>query len=190
VETLTNVPLIVSKGADWYRSLGTPQSAGTKLFCISGDVAWPGIVEAPMGIPLAEILSVSGAGELKAALVGGASGRLVPASDFSRRLCYEDLSPGAGALIAIGKDRSIRDLTANLMAFFEHESCGECVPCRIGTARAREILAGEGDTERPVIEVLRSLGETMVDASRCGLGQTACLVLLDALRLFPEEFEE
>lgn len=189
VETLASVPLIVARGASWHKTLGTEQSPGTKLFSVSGDVGRPGIIESPLGTPLDVILSEAGAGELKAVLVGGTSGRLVPARDFGRRLCYEDLSPGAGAIIAIGKNRSVRELVANLMAFFEQESCGECVPCRIGTVRAREILSGGRDTEQPIVEVLRSLGEALADSSRCGLGQTAPIALLDALAAFPEEFE-
>jgi len=189
VETLANVPLIIMRGAEWFKSLGTEESPGAKLFCVSGDVERPGIIEAPLGISLGEILSEAGAGEVKAALVGGASGRLVSPADFGRRLCFEDLNPGAGAVIAIGRDRSIRKLATNLMAFFEHESCGECAPCRIGTARAGEILSGEWDGRGPSADILRSIARTLTDASRCGLGQTAAVALLDAIKMFPEEFE-
>lgn len=187
VETLANIPFIVARGSEWYKALGTKESSGTKLFCVSGDAGNPGIIEAPLGTSLADILSEAQAREPKAVLVGGASGRLVPPKDFGGRLCYEDLSPGAGAIVVIGKERSIRDLAANLMAFFERESCGECAPCRIGTARAREILAGETDAQEA--QALNSLGVVLSDTSRCGLGQAASTALLDAITLFPEEFE-
>jgi [NiFe] hydrogenase diaphorase moiety large subunit len=189
VETLSLVPLIVARGADWFAGLGTPKNRGTKLFPVSGDVERPGVIEAPFGTSLDAVLSEAGAGELKAALVGGASGRLVPADQFGRNLCEEDLPPGAGSIIAIGRDRSIRDVCANLMAFFDHESCGECAPCRIGTARANEILAGKRSTDEPTVDALRRLGETLVDCSRCGLGQTAPRGLLDALQFFQKEFD-
>ncbi|MDO8589630.1 MAG: NAD(P)H-dependent oxidoreductase subunit E [Armatimonadota bacterium] len=189
VETLASVPFILARGAEWYKGLGSAESPGVKLFSVSGDVERPGVIEAPLGIPLADILSEAGAGELKAALVGGASGRLVSAEEFGRRLCYEDLSPGAGAIIAVGANRSVRELATNLMAFFEEESCGECAPCRIGTARAREILAGELRVDGALAEVLSSMGKTLASASRCGLGQAAPNALLDAIRLFPGEFE-
>ncbi|MDO8682669.1 MAG: NAD(P)H-dependent oxidoreductase subunit E [Armatimonadota bacterium] len=189
VETFANVPLIIANGPQWYAEAGTTESPGTKLFSVSGDVTRPGIIEAPFGTPLLDVLKEAGAVELKAALVGGASGRIVPPEDFGRRLCYGGLSPGAGAIIAIGKDRSLRDLATNLMTFFEHESCGECAPCRIGTARAREILAGEQASKEGLSAALQSLGETLANVSRCGLGQTAPGALFDMLRLFPEEFE-
>lgn len=183
VETLANVPLIVSRGAEWFAGLGTPESGGTKLLSVSGDAAAPGVIEAPFGLRLSEVLDEAGAGASIAALVGGASGRLIPRRDFDRRLCFEDLSPGAGAIIPVGEDRSIRELVSNLMAFFEHESCGECSPCRIGTARAHELLDRGGDPA-----ILQSLGETMAASSRCGLGQSAPTALLDALEAFPEQF--
>jgi formate dehydrogenase len=91
-------------------------------------------------------------------------------------------------MIAIGKDRSIKDVTANLMAFFEHESCGECAPCRIGTVRSRQALDGSRQITGSLTDVLKSVCKTMKDGSRCGLGQSAPNALLDALRLFPEEF--
>jgi NADH:ubiquinone oxidoreductase subunit F (NADH-binding) len=188
VETLASIPLIMARGADWYKTLGTPKSPGTKLFSVSGDVSRPAVIEAPLGTPLQDILAESGAGDLKAALIGGASGRLIPAGDFGRKLCYEDLSPGAGAIIGIGMNRSIRDLMANLMAFFRHESCGECAPCRIGTARAWEILTSERTADDSPAEALGSIGAVLADASRCGLGQTAPVALLDAIELFPDEF--
>jgi len=188
VETLSLAPLIISRGSEWFRGLGTEESRGVKLFSVSGDVKRPGLIEAPLGMTLSEILDEAEASDVKAALVGGASGTLVPTSEFGRKLCYEDLNPGAGAIIAIGEDRSMRDVVTNLMEFFEHESCGECAPCRIGTARAREILAGARQAGGAA-ETLRSIGETLVNASRCGLGQTASSALLDALRLFPDEFE-
>jgi [NiFe] hydrogenase diaphorase moiety large subunit len=189
VETLANVPLIAARGAAWYKGLGTERSSGTKLFSVSGDVAKPGVIEAPFGVTLADILSEAGAGDLKAVLLGGASGCMVPAEQFGRRLCYEDLTPGAGAVIAIGRHRSVRELATNLMAFFEHESCGECTLCRIGTARARAILAGELVVNEPVAEVISSICRALAAASRCGLGQSAPNALLDAIKFFPSEFE-
>lgn len=188
VETLANIPLIVARGSEWFRSVGTAKSTGTKLFCVSGDVERPGIVESPMGVSLSEILAEAGAGELKAALVGGASGRLVAPGDFDRKLCYEDLPPGSGAIVAIGRDRSIRGVAANLMEFFSDESCGECSICRIGTARMAELLSGLRAVEGSRQEALRSVCGALADGARCGLGQAASVALLDALRLFDEEF--
>jgi len=189
VETLASVSLIALNGASAYASDGTAQSPGTKLFSVSGDVADPGLLEAAYGLTVQEVLDWAGGGkdgrQVKAALIGGPAGRLVPAQQFERSLSYEDIPPGAGAVVAIGEQRSIRKIAANIMGFFAHESCGFCAPCRIGTKRLEEMLNGDApfdaESARRITQVLRA-------TSRCGLGQAAANALDDALLYFGGEF--
>ncbi len=197
VETLAKVPLILADGAAAFRSLGTEKSPGTKLFCLSGDVARPGVYEVPFGTTLRSLLfdlagGVEGGG-LQAILLGGAAGAFATEAQLDVRLSFEDLRAaglplGSGVVMVFNQQRSIAAVLAGLARFFAHESCGKCYPCQMGTQRQYEILlraaAGQslpGDAQR-----LQDVGWTMTDSSLCGLGQTAASAVLSALRLWPD----
>jgi len=201
VETLCNLPLIISKGSAEYRKLGTEMSPGPKLFCVSGDVEKPGLYEVPFGVTLRELLNLSGGvangKQLKAVLFGGAAGAFATPEHLDVKLTFEDLRAaglplGSGVVMVFDETRDLRDVLKRLGKFFAHESCGKCYPCQIGTQRQMEILdrlaAGdfrEGDSAR-----LQDVGWTMTDASLCGLGQTAASAALSAMKAFPELFVE
>ncbi|HEX9616175.1 MAG TPA: NADH-quinone oxidoreductase subunit NuoF [Anaerolineales bacterium] len=202
VETLCNVPFIIEQGSGAYRALGTEQSPGPKLFCVSGDVAHPGLYEVPFGITLRRLLydlagGVRGGARLGAVLFGGAAGAFATEKDLDVRLSFEDLRAaglplGSGVVMVFNEQRDLRDVLARLGRFFAHESCGKCYPCQLGTQRQFEILerlsAGKGlsgDAGR-----LADVGWTMTDASLCGLGQTAATAVLSAMKLWPELFPD
>ena len=199
VETLFNIPLIVNEGAAAYRRYGTERSTGPKLFCVSGDVAAPGLYEVPFGVTLRHLLELAGGvrpgQKLQAVLFGGAAGAFAGEQHLDVKLTFEDLRAaglplGSGVVMVFDASRDLRDLLQRLGRFFAHESCGKCYPCQLGTQRQHEILdriaAGHprlGDADR-----LRDLAWTMTDASLCGLGQTAGSAVLSALQLWPALF--
>ena len=201
VETLCNVPLIISQGAAEYRRIGTEKSPGPKLFCVSGDVSTPGLYEVPFGVTLRELLALAGGvakGKgLQSVLFGGAAGAFATAEHLDVKMTFEDLRAtglplGSGVVMVFDESRDMRDVLKRLGHFFAHESCGKCYPCQMGTQRQMEILdriaAGsvlDGDLIR-----LQDVGWTMTDASLCGLGQTAASAVLSAIKLWPEKFEE
>jgi NADH-quinone oxidoreductase subunit F len=200
VETLFNVPLIIQRGASEYRAIGTQQSPGPKLFCLSGDVLRPGVYEIPFGVTLRELLEMAGgmAGDkpLKAVLFGGAAGSFATAEHLDVRLTFEDLRAaglplGSGVVMVFDESRDLRDVLSRLGHFFAHESCGKCYPCQLGTQRQKEVLGrvAEGKALPGDVERLQDVGWTMIDASLCGLGQTAATAVLSAIRLWPELFE-
>ncbi|MBI2757131.1 MAG: NAD(P)H-dependent oxidoreductase subunit E [Chloroflexi bacterium] len=200
VETLCNVPLIIKEGAATYRQIGTEKSTGPKLFCVSGDVARPGLYEVAFGMSLRDLLGMAGGvasgKDLKAVLFGGAAGAFATPDQLDVKLTFEDLRAaglplGSGVVMVFDETRDMRDVLARLGKFFAHESCGKCYPCQMGTQRQKEILdriaAGkiiEGDLER-----LQDVGWTMTDASLCGLGQTAASAVLSAMKLWPGLFK-
>jgi len=199
VETLCNVPLIISKGVAEYRKIGTEKSPGPKLFCVSGDVTKPGLYEVPFGVTLRELLAMAGGvankKKLQSVLFGGAAGAFAASQHLDVKMTFEDLRAaglplGSGVVMVFDERRDMRDVLKRLGHFFAHESCGKCYPCQMGTQRQKEILdriaAGkllEGDLER-----LQDVGWTMTDASLCGLGQTAAGAVLSAIKLWPEMF--
>src|SRR5215216_1646749 len=201
VETLCNVPLIVAKGSEEYRKIGTEKSPGPKLFCISGDVAKPGLYEVPFGGTLRELLDMAGgvAGNknLQAVLFGGAAGAFATSLHSDVKMTFEDLRAaglplGSGVVLVYDETRDMRLALKELGHFFAHESCGKCYPCQMGTQRQKEILdrianrnALPGDLVR-----LQDVGWTMTDASLCGLVQTAASAVLSAIKLWPELFTE
>ena len=201
VETLFNIPLIISKGATDYRKIGTEKSPGPKLFCLSGDVVRAGVYEVPFGVTLRELLGmaggVTGGKKLQAVLFGGAAGAFATSAHLDVKLTFEDLRAaglplGSGVVMVFDETRDMRAAFDRLGHFFAHESCGKCYPCQMGSQRQAEILhriaAGkmlEGDLER-----LQDVGWTMTDASLCGLGQTAAGAVLSAIKLWPEMFVE
>ena len=195
VETLATIPSIIVKGAEWYASIGTGQSKGTKIFSPCGDVLYPGVYEVPFGVTLRDIIynmagGIKSGKKLKGVLMGGPSGVMVGEDALDRRLCAEDLQPGAGALIVLDEDKCIVDLMQNCAQFFYHESCGQCTPCREGTKRILETLnwwtAGAGSEED--IKLLETLANTMALTSKCGLGQFAGVAFKSSLPLFMKEY--
>ena len=200
VETLANISSIILKGADWYNKIGFAESTGTKVFTLLGDVKNQGAVEVPLGTNLKDIIYNIGGGikedkKLKMVQLGGPSGSCLTATMIDISLDYKVLSQagltlGSGVILVLCVDRSIIDIVKNIARFFQHESCGKCTPCREGTRHIYEILdrisLGKGKTED--IEILKLLGENMKDTSFCPLGQSAPNLLLDSLRLFPEEY--
>jgi NADH:ubiquinone oxidoreductase subunit F (NADH-binding)/(2Fe-2S) ferredoxin len=201
VETLANVPPIIRNGADWFRSFGTPRSAGTKVFTILGNVNVTGLIEVPMGITLREVITIYGKGikdghTLKLVQTGGSSGSIVPASLQDTPLDYESfrkagVSMGSGALLVCDERTCVVDLARVLMNFFRYESCGKCTPCRIGTSRSYQLLndLAEGKGKLEDLDELQHLGELMEQLSNCGLGQTASTAIRDILRHYRAEVE-
>jgi NADP-reducing hydrogenase subunit HndC len=207
VETLANVPPILRNGAAWYRQIGTPSSPGTKVYTILGNVNRTGCIEVPMGITLREVISIYAGGmkngaagtehrSFKLAQTGGSSGSIIPASLQDTPMDFESfrkagVSLGSGALLICDENTCVVDLAKVLLQFFRFESCGKCTPCRIGTQRSYEILAGitEGRGQLPELDKLLELANEMERASNCGLGQTAGVPVRDILRHFRAEVE-
>ncbi|NLT34417.1 MAG: dehydrogenase [Gaiellales bacterium] len=188
VETLAWVPLILSRGAEWWKSLGTERSSGLKLFSVSGDCAAPGVYEFPFGLTVADLLKAVGGGDAKAVQVGGASGTCVPAKDFGRRIAFEDLSTG-GSVIVFGPQRDMLQVAKNFMEFFVEESCGQCTPCREGNEVLLEgiEMLEYGECSTSYLKELVKLGETMQIASKCGLGQSSPNAFLSIVENFRDE---
>jgi len=198
VETLANIPAIITNGGDWYSKIGSPDSPGPKLFCLSGQVNKPGVYELPLGITLRELIEDYGGGvkgEFKAVLPGGVSSSLL--TDLDVKLDYRSIASagsmlGSAAVIVINKDTSIIDVAKNTIEFFAHESCGKCSVCREGTRRAREMLTcfANGGGRAKDLDLMLELGEVMYDTACCGLGQAAMNVPASAIKLFRDEFEQ
>lgn len=201
VETLANIPSIILKGSKWFSSIGTEKSKGTKVFAIAGDVCYTGLIEVPMGVTLREIIYELAGGipagkKFKAAQIGGPSGGTIPEQYLDMAIDYESLQEigaiiGSGGLIIIDQDKCMVDVARFFLEFTQDESCGKCVPCRIGTRRMLEILerivsgAGqEGDLEK-----LEALSRTIKETSLCGLGQTAPNPVLSTIKFFRDEYE-
>ncbi|MFP4343899.1 MAG: NADH-quinone oxidoreductase subunit NuoF [Anaerolineales bacterium] len=201
VETLANVPPIVMNGAEWFRSIGTQKCPGTKVYTMLGDVNITGLVETPMGTTLREIIEIYGGGmkggkSFKCAQTGGSSGSLIPEEfldvpmDFAS-LQQKGASLGSGALLVCGDDTCVVDLAYVLERFFKMESCGKCVPCRVGTAQMLESLERlrRGYGTRVDLDRLEEAAGYAAEASFCGLGQAAPVPIITGLRFFREEFE-
>ncbi len=202
VETLANIPAIILKGADWFSSIGTEKSKGTKVFALAGNVQNTGLVEVPMGITLREIVYEIGGGiprgkKFKAAQTGGPSGGCIPAEYLDTPIDYDSLKElgtimGSGGLIILDEDTCMVGLAKFFLEFTQEESCGKCPSCRIGTKRMLEILErienGEGKEED--IDKLIELGESIKKGSLCGLGQTAPNPVLSTIRYFRDEYME
>ncbi|MBI2374267.1 MAG: NAD(P)H-dependent oxidoreductase subunit E [Deltaproteobacteria bacterium] len=193
VETLVNVLVILTEGSARYRSQGTHASPGTKLFCLSGDVARPGLYEVPFGTTLRELMSRAGGATEppKAVLLGGAAGVFVTASELDLELSFEatrraGATLGSGVAIVFGQSRELIGPLLTIARFFRDESCGQCVPCRVGTARVEELLERTRDgrllgSAQQEVETFAELAQAMRDASICGLGQTAPSALESAI---------
>ena len=191
VETLVNVPHIIQNGSEWYRAMGTDESKGTKLFCVSGDVERPGIYEMELGCDLRELVKdLAGAKGIKMVQVGGSTGGIIPSDMLSTPLAYENVL-GSGAVMVFDESRDVVDFVYRTMEFLNEESCGKCTPCREGTEVMVEVLGrlvnGEGVEED--IPVLEELGQVMKLSALCGLGQTAPVPVLDTLKYFRKDYE-
>src|SRR4030095_3278540 len=182
VETLCNVPLIISQGSAEFRRIGTEKSPGPKLFCVSGDVEQPGLYEVPFGVTLRELLEMAGGvpenKNLQAVLFGGAAGAFATSQHLDVKMTFEDLRAaglplGSGVVMVFDETRDMRASLKELGHFFAHESCGKCYPCQIGTQRQKEILERISNKEVLSGDLVRleDVGWTMTDASLCGLGQ-------------------
>ncbi len=202
VETFANVPIIILNGSEWYKSIGTESSKGTKIFALAGNVKNTGLVEVPMGTTLREIVFDIGGGipgrkKFKAAQMGGPSGGCVPAQHLDLPIDYETVKAvgaimGSGGLIVMDDSTSMVDIARYFMEFCQDESCGKCVPCRIGTKRMLDILTRitKGQGKKEDIDLLKELAEVTKTASLCGLGQTAANPVLSTIRYYHNEYEE
>lgn len=202
VETFANIPAILLNGSDWFSGFGTGSSKGTKVFALAGAINNTGIVEVPMGTTLGEIIYNIGGGvrknkEFKAAQTGGPSGGCITRENLNTPMDYDSLTKlgaimGSGGLITMDEDTCMVDMARFFMEFIQEESCGKCVPCRLGTKRMLEILEKitRGQGEEGDIETLEELGEMIKEAAVCGLGQTAPNPVLSMVKNFRHEYEE
>jgi len=201
VETYANVPQIILNGAEWYASMGTEKSKGTKTFALAGDVKNTGLIEVPFGITLREIIydvgnGIKGDKKFKAVQTGGPMGGCIPVSMIDLPVDYETLGQagsimGSGGMIVMDEDTCMVDIARFFIEFIQEESCGKCVPCRVGTRRLLEILEGicEGRGKEGDIETLRSLCAEIKENSLCGLGQGAPAPVVSTLNHFLDEYE-
>ena len=201
VETLANIPQIILKGADWFASIGTEKSKGTKVFALGGKINNTGLVEVPMGTPLRDIIYKIGGGipggkKFKAVQTGGPSGGCIPADYLDIAIDYDSLTAigsmmGSGGMIVMDEDNCMVDIARFFLDFTVDESCGKCTPCRIGTRRMLEILERivEGKGEEGDIEKLEALAENIKATALCGLGQTAPNPVLSTIKQFRHEYE-
>lgn len=187
VETFAAATAISARGAAWFRHAGTPQSTGTKLFCVSGDVERPGIYEYPWGVRVREVLRDAGGLDAQGVQIGGPSGTMIGAGELDRALCFEDL-PSVGTLMVFGPGRDMFDVVRNFARFFQHESCGLCTPCRVGTTMIADYVAkfDRGCGSPLDLAEMQRIGKIMDMMSHCGLGQSADNHVLDSIARFPE----
>jgi len=201
VKSLATVPVIIARGADWYANTGTEKSKGTCVFALTGKIANSGLIEVPMGIPLREIIYEIGGGipggkKFKAVQTGGPSGGCLPEAYLDKSVDYESLTEagsmmGSGGMVVMDEETCMVDIARYFLSFTQAESCGKCVPCRVGTKQMLDMLEricqGEGKPED--IDLLRELGEQIKAGSLCGLGQTAPNPVLTTIRYFRDEYE-
>jgi len=201
VETWANVPVIIAKGPDWYRNIGTEGSKGTKIFSLVGQVQNVGLVEVPMGVTIKELVMNIGGGvpeskEFKAIQIGGPSGGCIPQEHWDLPIDFDSLwdagaMMGSGGMIVMDNSTCMVDVAKFFLDFLIDESCGKCVPCRLGLKRMREVLeefsTGKGSLQD--LEELQSLSEAVKDGSLCALGGSAPNPVLTTLRYFRDEYE-
>jgi bidirectional [NiFe] hydrogenase diaphorase subunit len=200
VETFANVPPIILKGADWFAGIGTEQSKGTKVFALAGKINRTGLIEVPMGTTLRAIVEEMGGGapegnQIKAVQTGGPSGGCIPASALDTPVDYESLARlgsimGSGGMIVMDQTTNMVDVARFFMEFCMDESCGKCVPCRVGTAELHGLLTKfiERRATAHDLALLEELCDMVKHASLCGLGQTAPNPVLSTLRFFRNEY--
>lgn len=202
VETYANVPMIISKGADWFKSIGPEKSPGTKAFALTGTVNNTGLIEVPMGTTLREVIfdiggGIKGDGKFKAVQIGGPSGGCLITPQLDVNLDFDSLKKmgamiGSGGLVVMDSHTCMVEVARFFMNFTQNESCGKCVPCREGTKRMLEILerivAGNGTVED--LDTLEELATTITETALCGLGKSAALPVMSTLKLFRDEYME
>ncbi|MDF2675359.1 MAG: hndC2 [Clostridiales bacterium] len=201
VETFANVPTIISKGVEWYKSFGTEKSPGTKAFALTGNIENTGLIEVPMGTTLREVIFDIGGGiregkDFKAVQIGGPSGGCLTKAQLDLPLDFDSLKKagamiGSGGLVVMDENTCMVEVARFFMNFTQNESCGKCVPCREGTKRMLEILenivAGKGELED--IDMLLELADTISSTALCGLGKTAAFPVVSTIKNFREEYE-
>lgn len=196
VETLANVPFIISKGSKQFKRFGTETAPGTKMFTVSGDVINPGMHEVELGTPLKDIITLCGGikeGKAKAFLLGGAAGTFIPASMDDIQMDYDSLAEkgatlGSGAIIVMNDSRTILQMLNSILRFFKHESCGKCVPCRVGCKQLLEIMNEmESGNKKDLYEKLQAEAEYIARNSLCPLGQSPILSIRTAIKHFKNE---
>jgi NADH-quinone oxidoreductase subunit F/NADP-reducing hydrogenase subunit HndC len=202
IESYACVPPILEKGADWFRSIGTENSPGTKVFALTGKVKNTGLVEVPMGITLREIIFEIGGGilgnkDFKAVQTGGPSGGCIPKEHLDLPVDFDSLwkvgsMMGSGGMVVLDEDTCMVDVAKFFLSFTQSESCGKCPPCRVGTYHMLELLekitTGKGEPED--LENIEKIGKLIQSTSLCGLGQGAPSPVLTTLKYFREEYEE
>ncbi|GAB4367441.1 MAG: NADH-ubiquinone oxidoreductase-F iron-sulfur binding region domain-containing protein [Elainellaceae cyanobacterium] len=200
VETFANVSSIICKGADWFASIGTEKSKGTKVFALAGKIRNTGLIEVPMGTTLRQIVEEMGGGvpeggSAKAVQTGGPSGGCIPASAFDTPVDYESLAQlgsimGSGGMIVMDQSTSMVDIAHYFMEFCRDESCGKCIPCRVGTVQLHQLLSKirEGRATQVDLDFLEELCDMVKHTSLCGLGQSAPNPVLSTLHYFRDEY--
>jgi len=202
VKSLASIPVIISRGADWYSSIGTEKSKGTAVFALTGKIMNSGLIEVPMGATLREIIyniggAIPGGKDFKAVQIGGPSGGCLPESALDLPIDFDSLSDagammGSGGMVVMDQDTCMVDTARYFLSFTQAESCGKCVPCRLGTKRMLEMLTritkGQGTEED--IELLIELAEGVKDSALCGLGQTCPNPVLTTIKYFRREYDE
>ena len=200
VETLANIPLIIKNGAQWYGEVGTENSKGTKIFSLAGKVNNTGLVEVPIGATIKDVVFDIGGGvpkgrKFKAVQMGGPAGGCVPAQFLNLPIDYDTIQRigaimGSGGMVVLDENNCMVEIARFFLSFTQSESCGKCAPCRLGTTQLLEILTritqGKGKAED--IDTIRSIGETMMEASLCGLGQASPKPALSTLKYFEQEY--
>ena len=201
VETFANLPPILNKGAEWYSSIGTEKSTGTKVIALTGKIRNTGLIEIPMGMPLKDIIFNIGGGIegdklFKAVQTGGPSGGCIPQQHIDLPVHYEGLASvgsmmGSGGMVVLDETECMVNISKFFLEFTQSESCGKCVPCRLGTKRLLEILTRitEGEGKEGDIELLQELAEDVRDSSLCGLGMSAPNPVLSTIKYFRHEYE-
>ncbi len=201
VETFANIPVILEKGADWYKAIGAERYPGTKVLTLTGDVNNRTVYEVPTDTTIRQVIYDLGGGikddkEFKAVQIGGTSGGFIPESMLDTPIDFDSMTAigavlGSGAVFVMDESRDIVNVVARIAGFFEHESCGKCSPCREGTKRMHELMekmdAGQGDGTD--LSLLERLGTVMTKACLCGLGQAAPAPVLTTLKNFPGEYQ-
>jgi NADH:ubiquinone oxidoreductase subunit F (NADH-binding) len=200
VETLANVPLIIKNGKEWYRQFGTERSPGTKIFTVSGQISKPGYYEVELGITLRQLIDDLCGGMLdgkpfKAALLGGAAGTFVDSSMLDEKMTYDNLKEkgatlGSGAAIVMAEEDSVYEVLHSCLRFFKHESCGKCVPCRVGTTlmlKDLEKLKNGIKDKEVLVQKLVKDSKMIAATSLCPLGQSPILPMVSAARYFTNE---